>query len=222
MDRRVYRRALAKTDAALVGVPMTDATDYSEFADLNGYLFDRVGKAFRDSEALPAVDLFTIFIWKANRSKYKCREIVAKRGREDATGAALVAQPGDFERGAEKLRIAILGAQSDSDKLKAVLEFGFRMPMASAILSVLYPDVFTVYDYRVHQITEFAGSFGNRRWTNNCWRTYEAYRAKVIEAAPAGLSLRQADQYLWGKSFALDREDQSANGKPAKELEEVV
>jgi hypothetical protein len=72
--------------------------------------------------------------------------------------------------------------------------------MASAILATLYPDDFTVYDYRV---CDLLGGFHNlaaQSKFDNVWRGYELFRDQVRQSTPADLSLRDKDRYLWGKS----------------------
>jgi hypothetical protein len=92
--------------------------------------------------------------------------------------------------------------------------------MATAILTVLYPDEFTVYDERV------VGQLGNT-WTlarelysastreaarSTRWDAYQRYVALVEDAAPAGLSLRDKDRYLWAKSLHEQLQDEIARG----------
>ena len=78
--------------------------------------------------------------------------------------------------------------------------------MASAILAVCWPEEFTVYDYRVRdQIKGFlklnTGNF------EKIWKHYGEYKAKVSKLAPIGLSLRDTDRYLYGKSNAVQLEN---------------
>jgi hypothetical protein len=80
-------------------------------------------------------------------------------------------------------------------------DWGFLLPMASAILTVLYPHDFTLYDIRV------CGALGdfqlvqNRTHYDDLWDGYSKYVAAVKSAGPAALSLRDKDRWLWGKSF---------------------
>ena len=78
--------------------------------------------------------------------------------------------------------------------------------MASAILTVFWPDEFTIYDTRVCSELEEQGCSGFEKLANlgdsdRIWPRYQDYRAAVRAAAPAGLPLRDKDRYLWGKSF---------------------
>ena len=77
-----------------------------------------------------------------------------------------------------------------------------HVPMASAILAVLYPDEFTVYDTRV---CDERGDFQwvqNRTKYDELWDGYAKYLAAVKAAAPGNLKLRDKDRWLWGKSFS--------------------
>jgi hypothetical protein len=78
--------------------------------------------------------------------------------------------------------------------------------MASAILTVLWPKQFTVYDVRVCEQLKQAG-FGDykqltHRRPHRIWDGYRAFRAAVCRATPISLSLREKDNYLWGRSAA--------------------
>ncbi len=78
--------------------------------------------------------------------------------------------------------------------------WGFMLPMASAILSVLWPDEFTIYDVRVcGELNAFA-ELGNLTKFENLWVGYCKYRDAVRAAVPLPLSLRDKDRYLWGQS----------------------
>lgn len=72
--------------------------------------------------------------------------------------------------------------------------------MATAILTVLYPDEFTIYDYR---LCEQLGGFHNLATLSrfeDVWHGYEALVNRIRAMTPDGLSLRDRDRYLWGKS----------------------
>lgn len=93
------------------------------------------------------------------------------------------------------LSAASQSPQQGRDFLKLLL------PMASAILTVLYPYDFTIYDIRVY------GELGDFEWVQNktryddLWDGYSKYFTAVGYAAPAELSLRDRDRWLWGRSF---------------------
>lgn len=147
---------------------MAGATDYRNFYRLEDYLLYEVGPRFRTSGIIEPVDLFMIFIWKANRAKTKIRDNLKKRANESFGDA--VAQIA-----------AKLSATKDRKERLAILmrDWGFRLPMASAILTALYPTDFTVYDTRVCKM------FGldYRPWlpfSENLWVEYERYREAFV------------------------------------------
>lgn len=169
----------------------TTGAECIQFYTLESYLFNTVHRRFVEQGYLGAFDFFCIVIWKANRAKTK----VAKRLLGDSTKT--------LDEVVGELTKAIAAQRTPKDRMR-VLMFGnirFRLPMASAILTVLYPDEFTVYDYRV---CETLGGFQNLTNPTNIdrmWEGYSAFKSAVIRNSPAGLSLRDRDRYLWGKSF---------------------
>src|ERR1017187_1229205 len=81
---------------------------------------------------------------------------------------------------------------------------GFFLPMASAILTVLYPDDFTIYDIRVCDSLGEFHDLANKTKPSAIWDGYVKFKKSVIEKALPNLSLRDKDRYLWGKSFKKD------------------
>ena len=78
-------------------------------------------------------------------------------------------------------------------------KWGFLLPTASAILTVLYPDSFSVYDRRVcKELRDFDG-LANMNWSADLWREYQRFVVAVRSAAPSELSLRDCDRWLWGR-----------------------
>ena len=60
-----------------------------------------------------------------------------------------------------------------------------------------------IYD-RSWDVCETLGGFRNLTNLTNIdrmWEGYSAFKSAVISNSPAGLSLRDRDRYLWGKSF---------------------
>lgn len=164
--------------------------DCQRYYNLESYLFDEVSPAFKRQSTLSTFDFFCIVIWKANRSKSK----IARR---------LLALGHDTLDGAVKALIKQLSrASSQKSKLEVLIDgWGFRLPMASAILTVLYPDEFTVYDVRVcEQLKDFEDAQYKTKF-DNVWERYRAYIENVRASCPELQSLREKDRYLWGKSF---------------------
>ncbi len=68
-------------------------------------------------------------------------------------------------------------------------EWKFRLPMATAILTVLYPTEFSVYDIRVcGQLGDFE-KLAHRKFSDGLWSDYQRFLNAVKAATPRGLSL---------------------------------
>lgn len=109
----------------------------------------------------------------------------------------------DLDAAVQQLIGDIRCAADNRAKLKVLLhDWQLRLPMATAILTVFYPDDFTIYDFRVcDQVGDFArlGEYSN---VDRTCEGYEAFVAAVHAAVPGELSLRDKDRALWGRSFS--------------------
>lgn len=96
---------------------------------------------------------------------------------------------------------------TDETRLKLLMDsWGFGLPMATAILSILYPENFTVYDVRVCGQLQRFDDLKNKTNFGRIWRTYCEYRDAVNNAVPGSMSLRNKDRFLWARSAALQLE----------------
>lgn len=178
-----------------------DEPDFRRYYDLETYLFKEVSLRFAERGSLNAFDFFCIVIWKANRAKSK----IAHRLLQKKVYASLDASVG-------ALTSQIAAASSPKERLRVLIDgWGFRLPMASAILTVLYPDDFTVYDTRVCNILHDFYTIQDKTDFEALWAGYQAYLAAVMSAAPK-LALRDKDRWLWGQSFAKQLEADIAGG----------
>lgn len=161
--------------------------NYSKYYDLENYLFGEVRNNFLNRGYLTAQEFFCIIIWKANRAKTKIKNKLSASGPVAET--------------IKKITEQIFKAQNANDKLDILLRnWRFGMPMASAILSVLYPSEFTVYDYRVRDQLSLKNIYSTKKYFG-----YFLPRVRV-EATKYGMTLREMDKELWGKSFFQDLE----------------
>ena len=174
---------------------MSTLMDYRDYYDLEGYLFSTVTQRFAHQGFIGAFDLFCIVVWKANRSKsYVARRLIKQSGTND------------LEQAARQLTEGIAGQPNARERVRYVCSrecWGFSLPMGSAILTVLYPDEFTIYDDRVcGQLREYADFFKLKNLTSfdKLWQDYQKFIRAVRQEAPNGLPLRDKDRYLWGKS----------------------
>lgn len=168
--------------------------DYEKFSSLEDYLFNEVANNFHIRHHLTAEEFFCIIIWKANRAKSK---IAQNKKFKIEVG---------LEEAIKKLTSSIYQSATNKDKLGVLInEYGFYLPMASAILSVLYQDEFSIYDVRVCDILEkeyHPRKFHKiKNWTfEKLWAGYEDYLEKTLEMSGKS-NYRDADKYLWGMSF---------------------
>lgn len=166
--------------------------DYLQYYDLEKYLFNVVSLKFKKEGFLTAHDFFCIVIWKANRSKTKIKKRLINKSSEK-----------DINQICKTLTKEIADQKEDKNKLAVLLyKWKFRLPMATAILTVLYPTKFTIYDVRVRGQLKIE-DFSNRK--NQIERYFSEYLVQV-ENQGVGHTLREKDKYFWGKSFAEDLE----------------
>lgn len=166
-----------------------------EFANVETNLFPALARRFQETGALTPFELWAILKWKANRaSTFHLNRL--------GTGQAFVNKTGEL---AEKLH----RANSDKDRMAILMEepFRFRLSTASAILTVLYPDRFIVYDFRVCDQLGGFEELKHRRFSDGLWAAYCRYCLDAQRKAPDGLTMRQIDQHHWGKSWLEEAKD---------------
>ena len=166
--------------------------DYRDYYNLEDYLFENVGPRFGKTGSIDPLDFYLILTWKANRATTIHRDRLRQH-------------KGGFT-GAVKRSSADLYKYHSPHNPKAQLrslteKWHFRLPTASAILSVLYPNIFTIYDKRVCQQLNAPKYLAEQKNFEKLWTGYEEFRARVQNNTPKQLSLRDRDRYLWGKSF---------------------
>jgi hypothetical protein len=165
--------------------------NYAKFYHLEHYLLEEVGPRFRLRGTIDSIDLFMIFVWKANRAKTRVRDKLKGRA------------GGSFSNAASEIARALSTAKDQKERLAILMrDWGLRLPMASAILTILYPENFTVYDVRVCKVLRI--THRDLRFSDKCWKEYENYKDAVCKNTPSNLSLRDKDRFLWGKSFLED------------------
>jgi hypothetical protein len=184
--------------------------DFLRLYHLEAYLFGEVTQRFQQDGTLNAFDFFCIVIWKANRAKSKVATRMRTKGYADLATAV------------DALLRGVSGAPDNRSRLRVLVEeWGFRLSMASALLSVLYPEDFTVYDVRV---CDMLGDFKDAQYRTQfgaLWGRYSGYVEAVRAAVPDHSTLREKDRFLWGKSFAeqLERDVSAGFRRPAEEEE---
>jgi len=166
-----------------------NSQDFLNIYNLEGYLLDTVRPRFHSQGYIDAFDFFCIVIWKANRAKTKIAQRLMREG-------------SDLDDVVRKMTGEIHSQTSDKERYRCLSEkWGFRLPMASAILTILYPESFTVYDIRV---CDMLGRFHNIADIPNLdsrWEQYCLFKINVEAAVPGEYSLRDKDRILWAESF---------------------
>lgn len=169
--------------------------DYLGYYDSERFLFEVVGPSFRATGQIRPEEFFLILIWKANRAKSK----QLKR--------LIQIENCGFPEAVARICAAISNAETPADKLAVLMKrWRFRLPTATAILSVFYPDDFTVYDYRACEQLKLFGCTEpfeklEHLSVGTVWPGYERFTRAVTDMVPDQKSLRGKDRYLWGKSL---------------------
>jgi hypothetical protein len=166
--------------------------DYRKFYDLEHYLFTEVGPRFAETGEIAPADFYIIIIWKANRAKTRVRDRLDEKR-------------GGFNEAVRSIAASLRASTGQRERLEVLMKvWGFRLPLASAILTVLYPDDFSVYDVRVCGQLGAHRELAGREYSDRLWDEYQQFLHAVNKATPPGLSLRDRDRYLWGRSFYED------------------
>jgi len=154
--------------------------------DLERYLFQVVFQRFASRGTLSAYDFFAIVIWKSNRSKTGVKSGLALAGESPSSLMRKVAQ-----------------AQVPGEKVRVLTQVqGIGLAIASAILSVCYPDTFTVLDYRAWEtLCELHPKGLLKRYPDSEEAYLQYCRVCGTLAQQRGLSLRDLDRVLWAKSW---------------------
>lgn len=168
--------------------------DYKKFSNLEQYLFTEVKNNFKKNGFLTPYEFFCIVIWKSNRSKGYIKKKISRKGK-------------DINNTIKMITSELFNKNSLKEKLEHLLSrtgCNLSLPMASAILTVLYPEDFTVYDYRVCDMLGKFHNLKNKTKFEDIWNGYLEFKKAVIKAVANEHKLRNKDHWLWGKSFFTD------------------
>ena len=208
--------------------------DYLKYYWLEEYLEKKVQPAFVKNHFLTAEQFFAIIEWKnAKFGKMKLSYLKEEDIRK-LTEDIYVADELSNRHDSKKRRLEILLWEEKENGEKKNRK-GIKLATASAILTILYPDEFTVYDIRVRKQLCNCGQWKKvqRRKEPGKWDPSDiTYHENVVEEyfkeyLPAveklrnGISLRDCDRALWAKDWHEDLEDfiASVNKPDRKELE---
>jgi hypothetical protein len=121
----------------------------------------------------------------------------------------------NLENVSRRLTRTIYQAAEDKERVVCLrCKQGLGLPMSSAILSVCYPDNFSIYDYRVcEELWKFKRTLGNfeklsyRTNPDRLWSGCSEFLAAVEQASPGISPLRDCDRFLWARSAANQLEE---------------
>lgn len=167
--------------------------DYKKYYYLEKYLFEEVNKKFKTNKCLDSFDFFCIVIWKANRAKSRIAKNLLKNDPK---------QRNKLDPIVKDLTRSLYDANSEKECLEILIQkWKFRLPIATAILTVLWPNKFTIYDQRVCNILNNFNNLKNKVSFSRILEGYIKYRNEVISKVPKENKLRDKDRFLWGLSF---------------------
>lgn len=167
----------------------------AKYANVETNLFPSLGADFRATGKLDAIDFLAILAWKTNRSKTNHLRRLQKLQEEERS----------FGETVKAIALGIYEAENDAKRLEVLMkDWKFRLATASAILTVLYPDSFTVYDVRVCDELQAFHDLKDRRYSPWLWSQFLAFKEAAVAAAPSGLTLREVDHFHWGNSWFRD------------------
>ncbi len=172
---------------------MSEDINYEKFYDLENYLFKDITNFFHLNGYLTGFQFYLILIWKANRAKFKNAQKILNKDKSKT-----------FDEGVKILTYEIYKIKSNLDKIRILFDWEFWIPTTSAILTVLYPKIFTIYDYRVSEYEELKifKNLDNKTKEKKAKGYLEFIEAvKKLKLGKDIHSLREKDRYLWGCSF---------------------
>jgi hypothetical protein len=157
--------------------------------NLENYLFDVVSERFRQEQTLGDPDFFAIIIWKSNRAKTKIQ-----RGLTEA------------RKTVQALMQEVSQADTAEAKVKTLTTvWGIGLAIASAILTVCYPEEFTVLDYRAWETLKDEPVTGlPQRFPVRPEEYVQYCQACCRFAEEVSLPLRDLDRALWAKNWEDD------------------
>lgn len=178
---------------------------YLKYYWLENEFFPEIRKFFDSKGYLKPEQFFYIIIWKSNYNKPSIKW-------------GLSANKKSLDREVYDLTRKIDRAHSKEERLEILIgngkgrknQDGFQLAMASAVLTILYPEIFSVYDRRVRSQLKHPKKEGKKfpdisysRYRTR--RYFEEYIPQVLRAGReisknSKLSLRDCDRLLWAKS----------------------
>jgi hypothetical protein len=110
---------------------------------------------------------------------------------------------GSFEKAVDTIAAELHRAADGKHRLTLLMNrWEFLLPTATTVLSFLYPDEFTIFDWRVCDELKFDYEpWCWRGFSEELWKYYETFVEAVRTRTPRNLSLQQKDRFLIGRSY---------------------
>jgi hypothetical protein len=161
--------------------------DPLSYYDPENSIFPNLQETFAKTGKLDPLAFYVVLDWKSSRARTRHLWRLAAIG-------------GSFEAAVCDIAVMLAAAPSPEQRLGELLtRWKFQLPTATAILSVLYPEEFTIYDVRVCDALGRFHELDGKRWSSEIWLQYRKFVEAVKSEAPSNLSLRDCDRWLWGK-----------------------
>lgn len=176
---------LLGTKNILIIIVMEDLKKYLEYYFLENYLLNDVKKNFWKRGYLTPKEFFAIIIWKSNRSKTRVRKGIEKNGKT-----------------IRQITTELFLAKTHERKLEILCSItNIGISIASAVLTVCYPNDFTVVDYRARTSLKSLGIKIKGDPTINFQAYFDYLKSCKTLSKKYELSLRDFDRALWAKDF---------------------
>ncbi|MCX8175585.1 MAG: hypothetical protein N3E51_05275 [Candidatus Micrarchaeota archaeon] len=181
-----------------------DLEKYSKFANLEDFeegQLAEIRRKFEKNGTISILDFSTILYWKSNRTKSGILKTIKNREVSVTSLFSRVSAENDRTKKVEIL-LEIKGRKKNGEK-------GIGIPIASAILAVLYPKDYSICDKRVWDTlreSEYMEKFVHKP---NTPANYMKFNEKLKEIANENCkSRRELDNYLWGKNLCKELENE--------------
>jgi len=161
---------------------------YIKEYELEKQLLNEINRDFKKNKTLSDEEFFKIVIWKSNRAKGKVLRGIKKS-----------------RKSVKELMRKVYNVRTPEEKVETLIKIkGIGLPIASAILTVCYPNEFTVLDYRVWDILFKDKKVNNKNLPNTISSYLDYVNVCKNYAKELNLNLRDFDRAMWGRSFYED------------------
>lgn len=187
--------------------------NYLKYYWLEKKFFPEVYNFFHEKGYITPEHFFSIVVWKSIRPRKLIKHGLLRNG-ETINNAVHNLSKKIFKAKSKEEKLEILLGNKEKKQPK---QKGFQLAMASAVLTILYPEEFTIYDRRVRsQLINPQNRIKNYSDITSSQKVVEKYFHEYIPqvlklggkiSGNKQLSLRDCDRLLWAKSWHEDLEN---------------